>query len=410
MKNHSDSPDSLDALQKKLAGFGEFSLRKTYYPELQQKLDELERFRALLDQSNDSIFLFNVLTNRFIDVNQSACRQLGCSRQELLETSWDKLFPDEALARSLESLSTGLENGWDRDTLTTMMHWHSDQELPVEITIRIVTFNRELYGVVVARDITERKRAERSQQENSRLLREMELARNIQLSLLPVAPPQVPGVSLSGYCLPATHVGGDYYYFAKRDSGIIDLAVADVSGHNIGAALMTVAARSVLRTQLATGSSPSQVLNAMNDILYEDLNRAELFISVFCASYDNTSRTLTYANSGHPPPLHFSYSAPSCHWLDADGLLMGVSGNVAFEEKQIQLQSGDVLILYTDGVTEADNGKGELFGIERLYRIIHSHHMESPQAIIDAIILDVAAFSASIPMEDDVTMVVMKLD
>jgi len=410
MKNRSDSPDPLDVLQKKLAGFGEFSIRKTYYPELQQKLDELERFRALLDQSNDCIFLFHVLSNRFIDVNESACRQLGISRHELLALSWDQLFPEEAVARSMESLATGLEQGWDRDTVTTIMRLHSGEELPVEITIRVVTFNKELYGVAVARDITERSRAEKAQLEHSRMLREMELARQIQLSLLPVAPPKIPGVTLAGFCLPATHVGGDYYYFAKRDNGIIDLAVADVSGHNIGAALMTVAARSVLRTQLVTGSSAGQVLTAMNEILYEDLNSVELFITVFYASFDIYSRTLNYANAGHPHPLLFSSKAPACQWLDADGLIMGVRGSVTFEEKQIQLQSGDILLLYTDGVTEADNGSGELFGIERLCKLLHAHRRESSQAIIDAIILDVAAFSGTIPLVDDVTMVVMKVE
>ncbi|HZV82582.1 MAG TPA: SpoIIE family protein phosphatase [Geobacteraceae bacterium] len=410
MKESSDAVRSWEAEREKIIGLGERSLRKTYYPELQQKLDELERFRALLDQSNDCIFLFHVLSNRFIDVNESACRQLGCSRRELLAVSWDQLFPEEAVARSMESLATGLEQGWDRDTITTIMRKHSGEELPVEITIRVVTFNKELYGVAVARDITERKRAERAHMENSRMLREMELARQIQLSLLPVAPPEIPGVTLAGFCLPATHVGGDYYYFAKRDNGIVDLAVADVSGHNIGAALMTAEARSVLRTQLATGSSAGRILTAMNEILHEDLDRAELFITVFCASFDTSSRTLTYANAGHAPPLLFRHSAPACQWLDADGLIMGVRGNVDFEEKQIRLQSGDVLILYTDGVTEADNGRGELFGIERLCNILHARHRESPQAIIDAIILNVAAFSGTIPMEDDVTMVVMKVE
>lgn len=410
MKNPSDSPDPQDVLQKKLAGFGEFSIRKTYYPELQQKLDELERFRALLDQSNDCIFLLHILSNRFIDVNESACRQLGCSREELLASSWEQLFREETVARSMESLAAGLEQGWDRDTVATVMRTRSGEELPVEITIRVVTFNKELYGVAVVRDITERKRAERAHLEHSRMLREMELARQIQLSLLPVTPPEVPGVTLAGFCLPADHMGGDYYYFGKRDDGIIDLVVADVSGHNIGAALMTVAARSVLRAQLATGSSAGRILTAMNEILHEDLDRAELFITVFCASFDTASRTLTYANAGHSPPLLFSHNAPACQQLDADGLLMGVHRSVHFEEKQVQLQSGDLLLIYTDGVTEADNGKGELFGIERLCKILHSRQRESPQAIIDAVILNVATFSGTIPMEDDVTMVVMKIE
>lgn len=410
MKEPSDPVRSWDNEREKIIGLGERSLRKTYYPELQQKLDELERFRALIDQSNDCIFLIHVHSNRFIDVNESACRQLSSSREELLSSHWNQVFPDEMVSRSMESLAGGLEQGWDQDTITTQMRKRSGEQLPVEMTIRIVTFQRDLYGVAVVRDITERKRAEKAYLENSRMLRDMELAKQIQLSLLPAAPPEIPGVSLAGYCLPATHVGGDYYHFSNRDDGIVDLVVADVSGHSIGAALMTAEARAVLRAQLATGSSAGRILTSMNEILFEDLGRSDLFITVFCASFDTGSRTLTYANAGHSPGLLFRHTERSCQWLDADGLIMGIHDNVAFEEKQLQLQSGDVLLLYTDGVTEADNGRGHLFGNERLCEILHSCHRESPQTIIDTILLRVAAFSATIPLEDDVTMLVMKVE
>jgi len=410
MTGPSDKERSWDLEREKIIGLGERSLRKTYYPELQQKLDELERFRALIDQSNDCIFLLHVASNRFIDVNESACRQLGSSRQDLLSSHWDRIFPDEAVSRAMESLAGGLEQGWDRDTITTWMHSSSGEEIPVEMTIRVVTFHKDLYGVAVARDITERKRAEKALLDNSRMLRDMELAKQIQLSLLPTAPPQIPGVSLAGYCLPATHVGGDYYHFSPRDNGIVDLAVADVSGHSIGAALMTAETRVVLRAQLATGSSAGRILTSMNEILSEDLGRSELFITLFCASFDTVSRTLTYANAGHSPPLLFSQAENSFQWLDADGLILGISDSVIFEEKHLQLESGDVLLLYTDGVTEADNGSGLLFGNERLCKILCSCHRESPQTIIDTILLNVAAFSGTIPMEDDVTMVVMKVE
>lgn len=410
MKEPSDPTRSWNAEREKIIGLGERSLRKTYYPELQQKLDELERFRALIDQSNDCIFLIHVLSNRFIDVNESACRQLSFSRHELLSCHWNQIFPDETVSRAMESLAGGLEQGWDRDTITTLMCKRSGELLPVEMAIRIVTFQKDLYGVAVVRDITERKRAEKAFLENSRMLRDMELAKQIQLSLLPTAPPMITGVSLAGYCLPATHVGGDYYHFSDRGDGIVDLVVADVSGHSIGAALMTAEARAVLRARLATGSSAGQVLKSMNEILHEDLGRSELFITVFCASFDTASRTLTYANAGHPPGLLFRHSGRSCQWLDADGLIMGIRDSVTFEEKQLQLQSGDLLLLYTDGVTEADDGRGQFFGNERLCEILRSCHRESPQTIIDTILLRVAAFSVTIPLEDDVTMVVMKVD
>jgi len=203
MKNHSDSPDALDVLQKKLAGFGEFSVRKTYYPELQQKLDELERFKALLDQSNDCIFLIHFPTRTLVDVNESACRQLGCSRQEILSLPLDTFVQEETLARICKLETGGLGQGSDQDTIITQLNQCSGGWLPFEITIRLVAFNKELYGVAVARDITERKKAEKALLENSRMLRDMELARQIQLSLLPAAPPELPGAVVAVCCVPA---------------------------------------------------------------------------------------------------------------------------------------------------------------------------------------------------------------
>jgi PAS domain S-box-containing protein len=409
MKEPSETEDDWGARREKIIGLGERSLRKTYYPELQQKLDELERFRALLDQSNDCIFLLHVPSCRFVDVNESACRQLGCSRQEILSLRWDRFFPEDAAARARELLNVGLEQGWDRDTITTRMLKCSGGELPVEVTIRLVAFNKELYGVAVARDISERIRAEKVLLENSRMLRDMELARQIQLSLLPTAPPTIAGVSFAGCCVPAAHVGGDYYDYFSRGAACVDLVIADVSGHSIGAALMTAEARSALRAQLAAGGGAGEVLAALNRVLHEDLGRAELFITLFCAGYDAGTGTLTYANAGHVAPLVFRGAERSCQWLDAEGLILGVRENVAFEEKRLRMQGGDVLVLYTDGVTEARDAAGELFGQARLCAIVNRCHRESPEAIIDAVLREIAEFTDSAVLEDDVTMVVMKV-
>jgi len=172
MKKPSDTQEEWSSQREKIVGLGEHSLRKTYYPELQQKLDELERFRILLDQSNDCIFLLHVPTSRFIDVNDSACSQLGCSREEILSQPWSRYFPAEAVARLRNLANAGLEQGEGRDTITTRLRKCSGGELPVEVTVRLVTFNKELYGVAVARDITERMRAE---EELKRLNEELEL-------------------------------------------------------------------------------------------------------------------------------------------------------------------------------------------------------------------------------------------
>lgn len=409
MKNHSDSPDSLDVLQKKLAGFGEFSLRKTYYPELQQKLDELERFRALLDQSNDCIFLFQVPSLALVDVNESACRQLECSRQECLLLPFYKFIPEEAMARLGELVAVGLEQGWGQATIITQFNKSSGGSLPVEITVRLVTFNKELYGVAVARDITERKQGEKALLENSRMLRDMELARQIQLSLLPAAPPELPGVVLAGCCLQAAHVGGDYYDYYRREDGTMDMVVADVSGHNIGAALMMVAARSAIRAAIRTSSATGEILASLNDSLYEDLNRSGLFITLYYLAYNPFTRDLRYSNAGHVPPLLVREGEAACRELDAEGLIMGVRNGEVFEERQIRMQPGDLLFIYTDGVTESGNSSGEMFGRERLCSILAARHTEPPQSIVEAVLREIEAFAGTADREDDITMIAMKI-
>jgi len=171
MKEPSDTQELWSAQQEKIIGLGERSMRKSYYPELRRKVLELERFRALVDQSNDCIFLLHVPSSRFIDVNESACSQLGCSREELLSPPWHRFFPAEAVARVGHLVDIG-HKVLDRDTITTRLYKCSGGELPVEVTVHLVTFNKELYGVAVARDLTERIRAE---EELTRLNAELEL-------------------------------------------------------------------------------------------------------------------------------------------------------------------------------------------------------------------------------------------
>lgn len=401
--------DSWADRREQIMGLGEHSLHKTYYPELQQRLDELERFRSLLDQSNDCIFLIKIPSLAFVDVNESACRQLGCCREDFLSLPFGNFVPGDTIARIGELAVGGIAEGEDRDTIITELFKCSGERIPVEITIRLVTFNKEQYGVAVARDITERKRTEKALLENFRMLRDMELARQIQLSLLPTTPPELPGIQLAGCCVPATHVGGDYYDFYKHENGIIDLVVADVSGHSFGAALMTAEARSVLRTQIHTFSGTGEVLASLNSNLHDDLDQAGLFITLFYVKYDAINRTLFYSNAGHVPPLLFRQSETACRKLDAEGLIIGVRKGEVYEEKQIQMQEGDILLLYTDGITEALNSADEQFGLARLCSSLMAKHTESPQSIIDAIIMEVAAFTGTSAMEDDVTMIVMKV-
>jgi sigma-B regulation protein RsbU (phosphoserine phosphatase) len=262
------------------------------------------------------------------------------------------------------------------------------------------------------REAKERERREKEQAllENARVARDMELARQIQLSLLPSEPPVIQGLRLASRCLPAAHVGGDYFDFFQRGESLLDFVIADVSGHSVGAALIMVETRSVLRAQAQGTGGASGMLTALNRILYDDLTRAELFISMFYVTIDLSGKILTYASAGHNQPLLVRSGSGICEELDAEGLIIGVRPEVLFEEKSISLASGDVIVFYTDGVTETSRGDGELFGLERLSALVSSLRGSEPEFILEAILDAARSFGEGHAFVDDVSLVVMKVD
>lgn len=251
----------------------------------------------------------------------------------------------------------------------------------------------------------ERAQKEQAQIDKARLLRDMEIAKQIQLSLLPEEAPVIEGVQLAGNCMPATHVGGDYFDFFYRESNIVDLVIADVSGHSVGAALIMVETRTLLRAQLHS----TDILGVLNELLYDDLTRAELFITMFYAKFDTETRVLTYSNAGHNPPFVVQRGVHVCRELDADGLILGVKRGVFFEEKSIQLQGGDVVLFYTDGITEAQNELGELFGSARLCSLLGEICHQAPEEIIARIANEVINFCPQSSPQDDISMIVLKV-
>ena len=255
----------------------------------------------------------------------------------------------------------------------------------------------------------ERQQKEKALLEKARVLRDMELAKQIQLSLLPAAPPELPGVQLACTCVPATHVGGDYYDFFQRGESVVDIVIADVSGHSVGAALIMVETRSVLRAQFRFTDSTGDILAVLNNLLYEDLTRAELFISMFYIKYNAGTQLLTYSSAGHNQPI-LSRQGQACVELDAEGLILGIKKDVDFEEKTIRLQKDDLLVIYTDGITEAQNESGELFGAERLCALIQEVHMEEANAVMERILSEVTIFCNSNSLEDDISLIVMKVE
>ena len=247
--------------------------------------------------------------------------------------------------------------------------------------------------------------------DNTRLAgieREIGLARDIQASLLPQRAPKVPGAELAGICVAARNVGGDYFDLLALPGGKAGILIADVSGHNVGAALMMAVSRAVLRTEIDRGDDPAEVLARANRLLEPDLARAELFVSVFFAVYDPATGVLSYANAGHNPALvRRSFGGP-LEPLDAEGILFGVLGDAAFTRKQVTLREGDLVLLYTDGLTEARPvGKEEMFGEVRLGFALEAAHGRPTADIPAALLASVDAFTGGAP-DDDRTAVVLR--
>jgi len=167
--------------------------------------------------------------------------------------------------------------------------------------------------------------------------------------------------------------------------------------------------RSVLRAHVQRTVHPGELMRLLNDVLYEDLTRSELFISMFYVSYSVKTRLLRYSNAGHNRPLLLKRKAPGCSDLDTEGLILGVLPEVVFEEKSVRLDPGDILLLYTDGIVEAQNATGEFFGIDRICRILHLRRDDTPDAIVSALFEKLDEFLGDAPPHDDITLVALKL-
>lgn len=239
--------------------------------------------------------------------------------------------------------------------------------------------------------------------------KELEIAKHIQHDLLPDKAPDIEGIDLHGLCVPTNQIGGDYYDYLHRDRERIDLVIADVSGHSIGAALLIAETRAFIRAKAESLQGPAQIVRAVNSFILTDLDRAEMFITLFYASYDAINQTLRYASAGHNNPMIWQAETGRCVHLDVNGLILGVKEDVVYDEKEIEMSSGDLLILFTDGLTEAENYSGDFFGEERLEELLQEYHRLPTEQIIDRIMEQARLFTGTRSFRDDVTIVLMKI-
>jgi serine phosphatase RsbU (regulator of sigma subunit) len=251
--------------------------------------------------------------------------------------------------------------------------------------------------------------------ERERMQRELEIAHNVQQALFPARLPQLAGLEVAAYCLPYRETSGDFYDILALARERLGIVVGDVSGKSIPAAMMMVAAHSTIRSEAFDHESPAFVLSESNRMLSRDVPRG-MFVAASYATLDARSRQMVWANAGQIYPFLLHRVRPAGEqypkYLETTGaaLPLGMSSSVEYSDHCLQLQPGDTVLFYTDGVVEAMNSTRELYGFERLEALACEMSSSlSPQALIDAVVADVNAFVGPAEQHDDITLVAVRM-
>jgi sigma-B regulation protein RsbU (phosphoserine phosphatase) len=250
-----------------------------------------------------------------------------------------------------------------------------------------------------------------SEQERRQLEGELELAQNVQKMLLPQDTPTIPGLEIAAFSRPAQILGGDYFDFIDFRNGFHGLAIADVAGHGVSASLHMASIQALLRTLVPVNKSPAEVMRQVHKLFIHNI-RFETFVTFFIGAFDASTKALTYCNAGHQPPLvlHKTVSKKeSVEMLWPTGAAVGLVEEADFAEKTIELQQEDLLVMYTDGVTEAVNPKNQEFGRERLAKLSQQVNNIPVKKLILEIRKSLEGFSEGKPLVDDTTIVICRI-
>jgi len=249
-----------------------------------------------------------------------------------------------------------------------------------------------------------------SPEERSALELELELAQTVQRSLLPYEVPDTSTLETAAFSRPAHIISGDYFDFFRFQDGAHGLAIGDVAGHGVSASLHMASMQALLRTLIPSSVSPQEVVAHVNRLMIHNVRFAN-FMALFLASFDVSSFTLTYCNAGHTPPIliHGSDGAGRVRLLQPTGAALGLVEDALFTAQTIQLHDGDLLLMSTDGVTEAVNQAGEQFGLERLVHLVQDSRYYSARDLIGQIRQALADFTQEGQLTDDVTIVACKI-
>jgi sigma-B regulation protein RsbU (phosphoserine phosphatase) len=249
--------------------------------------------------------------------------------------------------------------------------------------------------------------------EHAMIKQSLDLAREVQQNLLPHNNPQMDRLDIAGQSIYCDETGGDYYDYITSHTGAngqITIAVGDVSGHGISSALLMATVRASLRQRLSQPGNAGDIVTDVNRLLVEDVEDSGQFMTLFYLDIDATEMQVSWVRAGHDPAIFYDPGTDSFTELGGTGIALGIDEDWKFEEySKTDLNTGQLIFLSTDGIWEALNPQGDMFGKERICEIIRKNSSLPANDIIDLIIEALRKFQKDAPIEDDITLVVIKM-
>lgn len=402
----------------------ELTERQRTEESLAKRTAELEDARSFLDSVLENLpvmlFVKDARDLRFVRWNKAEEEALGIDRSAAIGRSDYDFFPAEQasffVAKDRAVLDGGQMVEIPEEAIQT-----AHRGLRYLHTIKVPVLGADgkpKYLVGISEDITERKRA---QEELARAReQEVEIGFKIQQTLLLDQPPRdVPGVRVAALTIPSQRIDGDFYDFFKHRDDCLDVIVGDVMGKGIPAALLGAATKSHFLQALSrlislaapgTLPEPKDIVTLAHSEVARQLIELESFVTLCYARFDLENRRVDLVDCGHTTTIHFQASTGTCAMLQGENLPLGVREREIYDQIRVPLHPGDVLLFYSDGLTETRNGAGELFGIERLAECVRAHGRLEPEALIDQIRQAAVAFSNSETFGDDLTCVAVRIE
>lgn len=358
-----------------------------------------EKFRRIVETAGEG-FLLTDEELKIIDVNNAYCRMLGYTREELLGKtflefagdefrSYMKANKDHFLSQEIRELE-GDVIAKDGRVIPILLHGSTLRD----------DSDKAIGNMAFITDMTEHKKA-------------LVLAGEVQKSLLPIEMPKVKGLDIAGRNVSCDEIGGDYYDFIRRhDSrkGAFSIVVGDISGHGVDSALLMTTARAFLRMRASQPGSISEIVTAMNNHLVHDVLDTGKFMTLFCLTIDPEQKYLEWVRAGHDPAFIYTPQDDQFEELKGSGIALGVTEEFQFlENRKDGLKDGQIIAIGTDGIWEAFNVSGEMFGKKRFQDIIKAHADKSADVILNAVYAELNSFTTGRKSDDDITLVIVKI-